>query len=161
MQTVLRAVLPLCVLPTLLTTAFAGAAEAQSIESGEPEYHEHVVAFFVGGAREGARDDGVAVGIEYEHRQSGRFGIGVSLEHTFGDIDTWVLAIPFAYHTGAWKLYVGPGIEDGEEGSESLLRVGGEYGFEVGDWEIAPQLDVDLVDGEETWVVGVTFGKGL
>jgi hypothetical protein len=35
------------------------------------------------------------------------------------------------------------------------------FGFEYGAWEISPQLDVDFVDGESTFVLGVTFGKGF
>lgn len=45
--------------------------------------------------------------------------------------------------------------------SESLLRLGGEYAYEVGEWEISPQLDWDFVDGEQVWVLGVVFGKGF
>jgi hypothetical protein len=153
--------MPFCVLSTILDISIASADDGDNVEAGGLEYHEHVVAFFVGVAQEGARDDGVAVGIEYERRWSSRFGIGASLEHTFGDIDTWVIAIPLAYHAGAWKLYAGPGLEDGEEGSEALLRVGAEHGFEVGEWEFAPQVDIDFVDGERTWVVGITFAKGM
>lgn len=134
---------------------------AQESEPEEYGYHRHVIAFFAGVAHQGARDNGLALGIEYEYRLNDRFGIGTLAEHTFGDMDAWVYAVPFAYHQGPWKLYAAPGLEDGEHGSESMLRLGGEYGFEVGEWEIAPQIDVDLVDGEKTWVVGVTFGKGL
>jgi hypothetical protein len=112
------------------------------------EYHRNVVAFFTGLTHEGPRDNGVALGIEYERRINATFGIGALAEHTFGDIDAWVYAFPLAYHTGPWKLYVAPGVEDGEHGSESLWRLGGEYGFEVGTWEIAPQIDVDLLDQE-------------
>ncbi len=53
------------------------------------------------------------------------------------------------------------GIEDSDHASESLIRVGGEYAFEVGAWEIAPQINVDFVDGEETVVAGVLIGKGF
>jgi len=134
---------------------------AQEPEPEEHGYHRHVIALFAGVAHKGARDNGLALGIEYEHRLNARFGIGALAEHTFGDLDAWVYAVPFAYHRGPWKVYAAPGIEDGEHGSESLLRLGGEYSFEVGEWEIAPQMDLDLVDSEETWVVGVTFGKGL
>jgi hypothetical protein len=125
------------------------------------EYHENLIAFLVGVAHQGPRDNGLALGVEYEHRLSSDFGIGALAEHTFGDFDAWVYAVPFAYHRGPWKVYAAPGIEDGERGSESMLRLGGEYGLEVGEWEIAPQLDLDLIGGEQTWVFGLTFGKGL
>jgi len=41
------------------------------------------------------------------------------------------------------------------------VRIGFEYGFEKGAWEISPQLDVDFVDDEEVYVIGVVFGRGL
>ncbi|MFL2545918.1 MAG: hypothetical protein ACJ0SL_00910 [Candidatus Rariloculaceae bacterium] len=81
-------------------------------------------------------------------------------EHTAGEDDFWVYAVPFAYHSGRWKFYSAPSIEESAHGSESLLRLGGEYGFGVNGWEISPQLDVDIVDGEEVLVIGVTFGRG-
>ena len=78
-----------------------------------------------------------------------------------GDLDFWVYALPFAYHSERWKFYVAPGVEDGDEGSEFLARVGGEYAFAAGTWEISPQLNVDFVDGEEVFVLGLVFGKGF
>jgi hypothetical protein len=124
------------------------------------DFHPNLIALFVGVTDEG-RHEALALGIEYERRLNESFGVGLVAEHTFGDLDFWVYAVPFAYHTGPWKFYIAPGVEDGDHGSESLVRVGGEYAFEVGDWEISPQLDVDLVDGEEVFVLGVTFGKGF
>ena len=40
--------------------------------------------------------------------------------------------------------------------------LGAEYAFELSDgWEIAPQINVDLVDNEDVWVFGVVFAKGF
>ena len=135
-------------------------ALAEESEAHE-EHHKNLLALFVGMTSEDRRENGLALGIEYERRVSSRFGIGLLAEHTFGDIDANVYAVPFAYHTGRWKFYVAPGIEDSDAGSESLVRIGGEYAFEVGSWEVSPQLDVDFVDGESVLVLGVTFGKGF
>ena len=41
-----------------------------------------------------------------------------------------------------------------------MLRIGVEYGFEAGQWEISPQLDLDFVDGDRIAVLGITFGFG-
>ena len=47
-------------------------------------------------------------------------------------------------------------------GSEELLRLGGEYAFHLsGGWEIAPQVNVDIVDGEDVWVFGLVFARGF
>jgi hypothetical protein len=90
------------------------------------------------------------------------FGIGVLAERTFGDADFWVYAVSFAYRVDRWKFYVAPGIEDSDDhGTESLVRLSAEYAFEVGSWELSPQLAIDFVDGEEVLIMGVVFGKGF
>ncbi len=127
----------------------------------EHEYHRNLVAVYVGVTSEDRRDNGLALGIEYERRLTQSFGVGVLAEHTFGDLDFWVYAVPFAYHTGRWKFLIAPGVEDGDLGSDFLVRVGGDYAFEVGRWEFAPGLDVDFVDGDQVLVVGVSIGRGF
>jgi hypothetical protein len=156
---------PTVCLGVLLSLGVASTASAQETGHGGHEtghaYHKNMVAGFFGFAFEGSRDEGVALGIEYERRLNATWGIGAIAEHTFGDFDTWVFAVPLAYHAGPWKFYGAPGIEDGEHGSESMFRLGVEYGFHRGNWEISPQLDIDFVDGEEILVIGLTFGRGL
>jgi hypothetical protein len=57
-------------------------------------------------------------------------------------------------------MYVAPGIEDGHHGKENLVRLGVERAFEMsGGWEIAPQLNVDFVDGEDVWVIGALIAR--
>lgn len=145
-----------------IPTAVAQANEHEPASGHEAahDFHPNFLGVFFGLTDEG-RLEGIALGIEYERRLIKSFGIGVLAEHTYGDLDFTVYAVPFAYHTGPWKFYVAPGIEDGDHGSEFLIRIGGEYAFEVGAWEFAPQIDVDFVDGEETVVVGITIGKGF
>ena len=94
---------------------------------------------------------------------SASFGIGAELERVLGDLDFWVGVLPFAYHTGHWKLYAGPGFEreDGGGHTDGLVRVGVEYAFEVGEWEVSPTFDVDFVDGDTVLVGGVLFGFGF
>ncbi len=135
--------------------------EPSSDQEATHEFHRNIVAGFVGVTHEGRRDNGFALGIAYERLLTESFGIGVIAEHTFGDLDFWVYAVPFAYRTGRWRLYIAPGVEDGKHSTESLVRLGAEYAFEVGALEIAPQLAVDFVDGEDVLVLGVVFAKGF
>jgi len=58
---------------------------------------ENEIAVFVGVALEG-RDDGLAVGVEYERRIDESLGLGLLVERTFGDFDTWVFAVPLTLH---------------------------------------------------------------
>jgi len=124
------------------------------------EYHPNLLGLFIGVTDEG-REEALTIGVEYERRINKSFGIGVFAEHLFGDANFWVYGVPFAYHNGRWKLYIAPGVEDGKHGSEFLARIGGEYAFEAGSWEISPQINLDFVDSEEIWVLGVVFGKGF
>jgi hypothetical protein len=151
----------------MFSTIYAPFVLAQTIEHGPNSGHEathdihpNFLALFVGITDEGRRE-AITLGIEYERRMNETFGIGLVVEHAFGDLDFWVYAVPFAYHTGRWKFFVAPGVEDGDHGSEALVRIGGEYAFEFSGWEISPQFDVDFVDGEEVFVLGVAFGKGF
>ncbi len=141
--------------PYLSVPAFAAETEHHE------DFHPNFLALFIGVTSEERRESGLALGIEYEYRLNRSFGIGVLAEHTFGDVDTTVYAMPFAYHTGRWKVYIAPGIEDGDLGNESLWRTGVEYAFEIGRWEVSPQLDIDFVDGDTAFVLGVTIGKGF
>ena len=116
---------------------------------------------FVGITGQERRGKEPALGFEYARHLTEEFSIGGIAEYTFGDSDFLVLAIPFAYGPEPWKFYIAPGVEDADfNGSgKFLLRVGAEYAFEAGEWEIAPQLDVDFVDGEKVFILGVTFGR--
>jgi len=135
--------------------------ESASGHEAEHDFHRNWAAIFVGMTGENRRDNGIALGIEYARHLNPNFAIGAIVERTFGDLDLWVFAVPFAYRTGPWKVYIAPGVEDADsaEDMEFLVRLGGEYAFEVGKWEIAPQLDVDFVDGDQALVLGVTIGK--
>ena len=149
----------------LLVSADAIAQhETAAGEGAGHGHHANAIGFFVGLATEeaGSRENGAAIGIEYERRLSPRFGIGGIVEHTYGEFDVWVYAVSFAYHGGPWRLYAAPGIEDTHHGSEKMLRLGVEYGIPVGGWEIAPQFDIDFVEREaEVLVLGVTFARSF
>ncbi len=155
--------LVLCGAP--LVSAYADEHEGEGAHEGGLEYHPNMLGFFLGHTFEG-RLETFALGIEYERRVSRTFGIGVFAEYVTDDVDFFVYGVPFAYHNGRFKTYLAPGVEDSsEEGTEFMLRVGAEYGFEVGEWEISPQLNLDYVDKEGgwegTWVLGVLIGKGF
>ncbi len=141
----------------------AGSDGSESVSSRETvdEFSPNHIAFILGAAHEARRENGGIIGVEYERRLSQSFGIGALAEHTFGDLDFWIYAIPFGYHIDRWKLYVAPGIEDGHLGTELLIRVGGEYSFEVGSWEFSPTVDIDFVDSEVAIGGGVSIGWGF
>ena len=125
-------------------------------------FHKNTAGVFAGITHAGRRKNGPAIGFEYARRFNESFSLGAVAEYTGGDGDFWVAVLPFGWHLGHWKLYAAPGIEDGHHGTEELLRLGVERAFALSDgWEIAPQVNVDLVDGEDVWVFGVLFAKGF
>jgi hypothetical protein len=143
----------------------AGHENVSSHEEAH-EFHRNWAALFIGITSEERRNGKPALGVEYARHLNPGFAIGGIVEYTFGDHNFWVVAVPFAYRTGPWKAYVAPGFEveelrDGPSESEFLLRIGGEYAFEIGELEIAPQIDVDFVDGKTVLVFGVTIGTSF
>jgi hypothetical protein len=140
-------------------------AQTDEHESGSDhgeteELHKNFVGGFIGGANEG-RNFGSVLGLVYERLLGESFGIGVVAEHTYGELDFAVLAVPFLYRPGRWRLFIAPGIEDSDVGTESLLRLGAGYAFEVGRLEVVPEFAVDFVNGEEVFVLGVVIAKGF
>lgn len=126
------------------------------------DYHRNLASFLIGVTGETRREYGTTLGIGYERRVTKTLGVGVLAERTYGDLDFWVYAVPFAYRTGRWKLLAAPGVEDGDHGTEFLFRLGAEYAIEIGEgWEIAPQLSIDFVGGEELGIIGVSLVKGF
>ena len=139
----------------------AGNAQAEETAHGHgSDQHKNIAGIFAGVTHGGRRKNAGALGLEYARHIVGNFSIGAVAEYTAGDADVWVFAVPLAYTVGHWKMYVAPGIEDGHHGKEDLVRFGVERAFEMsGGWEIAPQLNVDIVDGEDVWVLGVVFAR--
>jgi hypothetical protein len=139
----------------LQTTGLAVTASESGEHKSQHQPH-HVLGVFIGDTTE-SRREGLTLGLEYEYRVSQRLGLGATIEHVAGDFDADVYVLPIALHNGPWKVYAGPGLERGEEGDAPLLRLGAEYGFHMGKFEISPQLDVDFVEDETLFVIGVVF----
>ena len=155
------------ILLTILVATCAPLAFAQTDEhdpdsddGATEEFRKNFVGGFIGGAHEG-RDNGSVLGLVYERLVTESFGIGVIAEHTYGDFDFSVFAVPFVYRTGPWRLFIAPGVEDSERGTESLWRLGAGYAFEAGKLELVPEFSVDFVNGEEVFVLGVVIAKGF
>ncbi len=135
--------------------------ESATSHEANHDYHRNLLSVFVGHTGVTRREHGNTLGIGYERRVTKTVSVGALVERTYGDLDFRVYAVPFAYHAGPWKIFVAPGVEDSDHGSELLVRMGAEYAFEVGSWEIAPQLSIDFVDGEQLGIIGIALAKGF
>ena len=154
----------MCALPICAQTVEHESSEHESDSANETSHepHKNIVSFFAGVTHEGRRKNGAALGIAYERILNESFTIGAFAEHTFGDADFTVYAVALGYRVDRWKFFVAPGVEDSHDhGTESLVRLGVEYAYEAGTWEISPQLAVDFVDGDQVLILGVVFGKGF
>ena len=150
-----------CLAALLLAFASPIAAEGSA---GHGHYPHHTLGVFLGSSTEDRREEprrGGTFGVEYEYRFSEKYGVGAVVEHVAGDLDVSVLAMPFAYHRGPWKMYAAPGVEFGHGEEEPLLRLGVEYGFHSRGFEISPQVDLDFVNGERVFVIGVVIARPL
>lgn len=143
--------------------AVLSMAPVMAEDGHREESHRNNVGVFLGVTGEDRRDRAGTLALEYSRWFDESFGIGGVVEYAFGDLDFLVLAVPLAYRVDAWKFYAGPGVEMEERGdTEFLFRIGGEYAFEVGErTEVAPQVNLDFVDGDTVVVFGVLVAYGF
>jgi len=136
-------------------------AAAQSADATHAERFANEFGFFVGGTDEDRRENGLTLGLTYERRFNKTFGIGIEGERVLGDLDFWVLTVPFKYHYKKATFFAGPGIEIPDDGeNEFVARIGAEYAFELeAGWEISPGLAFDFVDGDTAVVGGLKLTR--
>ncbi len=132
-----------------------GTAVAE--EEHESEHKKNVIAGFLGLTHE-RRENGLALGVEYERKISESVGVGMLAEYTFGDFDFWVVAVPVYFGMDRWRFGIAPGLEGTRGDTEALARLIVAYEFEGANKHYAPTFAVDFVDGEQVYVLGVTIG---
>ena len=108
-----------------------------------------------GGITQGGADHGASIGLEYEYRINALFGAGAFGEYAGGDFDSWVIGVPVFVHPYAgWFILLAPGVEFEDSETSLLLRTGVGYEFEfLPRWALAPEFNVDLIEGGETKTV--------
>ena len=154
-----------------LAISAASAAEEQhgtAVESHEHVFHKNTIAGFVGFTGEdnragGGRERASTLGLEYERRFSESWGVLVSAERAFGDLDFTVITVPLVYHRGRWAFSAGPGIEipSDDHEDEFVFRVAGTYAFDRGSYELVPKVGLDFVASEVVFFAGLVIGYGF
>jgi hypothetical protein len=101
--------------------------------------------------------------MDYEFRFSRWVGVGALVEAASGDLrDAVVAGLIFVHPWKGLLFAAGPGAEISSHGTEYLTRLGLAYQFPIaGRFTIAPNFNVDLVDGEPTYIYGITLGMGF
>ncbi len=148
----------------LLSLVASGPAFAE--EHGETEHHfpRNVVGVFLGATDADTTE--LTIGVEFEHRFTEKFGLGVVVEHTpdahHKDGVSVALAAVHFHPGGGFRLTGGIGFEEihGAHGhTNTLYRVGVAYDIEMGSFALAPTINVDFIDGEEAIVFGVVLSR--
>ncbi|MBL9173963.1 MAG: hypothetical protein JNL10_10555 [Verrucomicrobiales bacterium] len=138
-----------------------------SLEEAAPIPHHHV-GIFAGGAtrftseEEGETETGVALGMEYEYRFARHWGTGLLAEGILSAHPRdAILVVPLNWHPWEWlKLSAAPGVEFVTDGPEQfVMRLGAAYEFELGAFNIAPEVSVDLSRNAQTLVYGLSVGR--
>jgi hypothetical protein len=156
---------------------------AEEAHEGE-EHHKNALAVFLGGTHAEDQTQGT-IGLEYARHLASRVGLVLAFEYAGGDLREYILGAGVAVNpVGGLVFTVGADLErrpveeeHGEEhggepevevasteaggGKESLFvfRLGVTYEIELGErWHLAPQFNLDFVDGETVEVFGASVG---
>ena len=129
------------------------------------EENTHNFYIFGGGATstESEDDTGFAFGGEYEYKFNPLVGIGGLVEFTTSALDREaVLLAPLTLHPfGGLAILAAVGAEFAESDDSFVFRLGTAYEIPLGRFTIAPEFNVDFVDGDRTYVYGLSLGLGF
>jgi hypothetical protein len=155
----------------LALAAFLVGAAAPSIAADDGAMKRHLPGVFMGVTSGGGETD-YTIGLEYEYRATQMLGFGVIAEHTpdrhSGDGVSVALGALHVHPLGDWRLTAAYGWEDVHDASvkiakgkkptknEDVFRLGAAYDFHVGQFGLAPSLNVDFVGGKEVAVFGIS-----
>jgi hypothetical protein len=176
---ILAAIL-ITVLPALAEEEHDSHGEAAEHHGGGHHAHQNELALFLGGTDEHGHDTEFTIGLEYYRSVSPEWAIGGIAEYAGGELRNTMLLVPVQWKpVGGLILTAGPGVEFhqgrgsgddhhvakagggevDEDATYFVFRLGAGYAFHVGDrYSIMPNVNLDLVEGEEVWVWGMVFG---
>ncbi len=156
MRKILGLIIPIAFCLIIAPTNLVSAESEH--EHHEGNYHQgHFGELFLGNTHEDG-EDGFSFGLIYEYRWNELFGVGGFWEYAAGDFDKWSVGLPLFIHPyKGFRFVVAPGLDHKDSENEFLFRTGIAYEFEFGSWAIAPEFNVDFVDGEEALVYGLSF----
>ncbi|ARN76284.1 hypothetical protein BST96_03110 [Oceanicoccus sagamiensis] len=132
-------------------------------DNGEFKHHTPGIIF---GVTHSDGDNNLSIGLEYEYRINNSWGAGATYERTpqahDGDgVSVYYLA-GYWHPNDHWRFGLGAGKEriHGSHGhTEDLVRVSASYDFHIGEYGVAPTLDLDEVDGEVIEVFGIAISR--
>jgi len=160
-RTLLTGLVAATVLAAASTGAWAEEAEAHGAEpAAEAEHLPNAISVFLGETKESGHDAEFTVGIDYARRVDRLISIGGFVDHAGGDRDsTFVAVASYLHPVGGLMVQFGIGVEHRHGEDDLAGRIGLLYEFELGTFLIAPAVNLDFADGEESLVYGVGLGR--
>jgi hypothetical protein len=156
----------------VMGTSIAVGSTSPASAADDGELKRHVPGVFLG-VTSGDGETDYTVGLEYEYRMTPLFGLGAVVETTperhGGDGVNVALGAIHVHPMGGLRLTAGYGWEDildatekrakgkAPSKNEDLFRIGAAYDFHVGNFGIAPSVNLDFVGGHEVAVFGIAI----
>jgi len=172
-----RLLLKVCSHRGALLTAlvlFPAITFAQEEEEAPAKNH---ISVFVGATIEPREETKASftLGADYERRLSELWGVGALVDLALGSTErTALFGVPVYVHPiEPLELHAAPAVEfsqerdsegepEGDSETKFAVRLGGGYEFELARFSIAPEVNIDFVNGEDpTLVFGLAFGWGF
>jgi hypothetical protein len=137
------------------------AAEEEHEEHKESHYHRNHLGLMLGNTHEEGEDE-FTIGLDYEYRFSQYFGIGLLGEYVGEDERKGIGMVPLFIHPyKGFRFVAAAGVKPKAEETKFVWRLGIGYRFPIGNWTIAPELNLDFTEGRTVEVFGVSFGYGF
>ena len=131
----------------------------QAAEEDEEPFKRHTVSLVTRVVTEERSEGGPAIGLDYEYRFHESWGASAFAEYVAGDLDVGVFGAMGNFHaTERLLIGIGPGFETNKEETRALMRLGGLYEFEAGEFFVAPAVYWDWLEGgDHVFVFGLNF----
>lgn len=124
---------------------------------------KHYPGVFLGFTNSESETD-LTIGIEYEYKFDPALGAGFVVErlpdgHDGDGVDIWIASM---YYHPINEVRFGLGYGEERIGGKKvkhkdIIRMSAAYEFHFDDFELAPTLDIDFIDGDQAYVFGVAI----
>jgi hypothetical protein len=143
--------------------SFASTSLAQQEADSEGSHIPHGPHHFsvlAGETHENGEGNNATLGIDYEYRINPLLGLGVIVEHAYGELDATTLLGVADFHVyEGFIVQVGTGFEHKESENIFVATLGFLYEIEYENFTLSPQVHWGYHEGEPNAVVaGIALG---
>ena len=154
-----------CSMAAMLLSLSPNFATAEG-EHGSDAHHAHPTNTISIGISNTWQDGGASaptLSMSYNRLVADKVAVGVLAEYATDPLDFWIIGVPFRYIPGnGWIFTAMPAVEYHNSHSEPLFRLGVGYDFVIDEGAtMAPEINVDWVDGHTNVIAGLVFSFGF